>query len=82
MGKGIKRPAKADKPDFQKKKRKVGRKLTKQAHETKIDVRVAKLTLPQLQADDGSAEGHETPGPGHASMHVSLLLLSRPRYLS
>eukprot|EP00892_Ulva_mutabilis_P007581 jgi/Ulvmu1/5195/UM021_0212.1 len=72
MGKGIKRPVKVDKPDFKTKKIKVGRKLTKQANETKIDVRVAKLSLPTRQADDGSAEGQETPGLGKASMHEAL----------
>lgn len=73
MGKGIKRPGKADKPEFKKQKLKVGRKLTKQANETKIDVRVAKLSLPTVPIDDAWEIGEDRPGPGKVSMHVSTL---------
>lgn len=71
MGKGIKRPVKAEKSDFKKKKLKLGRKLTKQANETNVDVRVAKLSLPSLPLDDGS-NGDEMPGKAQVSLHVSV----------
>ena len=70
MGKGIKRPLKAEKPEFKKQKKlKVGRKLNKPMNETKIDLRVAKLRLPSLPAADVSA-GAETPGQRQEAINV------------
>lgn len=81
MGRGIKRPVKAKKPDFEKKKLKVGRRLKKSLNETKIDLRVAKLSLPSLPPDDGSAAA-ETPEQKQATINVrSLRNLLAQRFL-
>lgn len=72
MGKGIKRQAKQEK-DFKKQRIKVGKTLKKAKNETTVNVKVAKLALPQAygstEAGEGEAVGQATLPVRAASQH-------------
>jgi hypothetical protein len=56
MGKGIRKPPKQEK-DFRKQRLKVGRTVSKARNETTVNVRVAKLALPEAYRSSVAADG-------------------------
>ena len=72
MGKGTKRQAKQEK-DFKKQRIKVGKTLKQAKNETTVNVKVAKLALPQAygstEAGEGEAVGQATLPVRAASQH-------------
>lgn len=66
MGKGIKRQAKQEK-DFKKQRFKVGKTLKKAKNETSVNVKVAKLALPEAYESSEAAEGEKA---GQATLPV------------
>lgn len=66
MGKGIKKPPKKEK-DFRKQRLKVGRTLSRAHNETTVNVRVAKLALPEAYQSTTVVDGQKQ---GQASLPV------------
>jgi hypothetical protein len=73
MGKGIKKQAKQQK-DFKKQRIKVGKTLKKAKNETTVNVKVAKLALPQAYGSTVAEEGGQV---GQATLPVCFTTCKR-----